>query len=196
MSNEKGTAVKPLTLNDHAEAILKACPAPMHQVCMEICKSGGFQPWHLIVGHLVKQDQRGEIHAPLLLDSWTETSSTPNSGFKKCLCCGRQIVKLAEAHPELTPNYCCNACGSGKYKRNQIHSPDCEFFVKPVQALKMSPEASPLAPIDPEARVKWEESQFNKHLLESQQEEMNGGGLPGVPDLDTNPQREWAGKAQ
>ena len=193
MTEKTVATPKPLTLNEHAEALLKACPPPMYSVCMEVCKSGGFQPWHLIVGHLVKQDQRGEIHAPLLLESWTDTSPTPNSGFKKCLCCGRPIVKLIEQHPELSPNYCCNMCGSGKYKREQIHSVDCEFYVKPVQALKTVPDRSPIPPDDPEARAKWEEARYEAHLRESERAELTDGGLPPVPDVTVNPQREWAG---
>ena len=190
---EKATTPKPLTLNDHAEALLKACPPPMHQVCMEVCKAGGFQPWHLIVGHLIKQDQRGEIHAPLLMENWTETSPTPNSGFKKCLCCNRPIVKLVEKYPELSPNYCCNACGSGKYKRDQIHSTDCEFYVKPVQALKTAPDKSVLPPEDPEARARWEEARFEAHLRETERAELTDVGLPALPGEQASPQREWAG---
>jgi len=193
MAKPTSESPKPLDANDHARAIFSLAPPPLNDILPEICNSAGIQPWQLIVGHLMKADQRAELHAPLLQDDWTEVSpvATPTKQ-KTCPSCRRVLVRNPNAA------FCCNYCGSGRYNHDQLHHPACEFYIKPQRHLtlperKVALPADP--PEDPEARREFEEAAFQQHLREVQTAETSIAGLPPLPDdLSKDPRSEWAGK--
>jgi hypothetical protein len=173
-----------MNVNDHALALLRACPEPLGDVAMEICQSMGVQPWHFIVGHLVKADQRAELHAPLLLPEWTDRSETPTVvAGRKCRCCGLPLTEKTRAGAE----YCCNFCGSGRFTKEQVHHPACEHYITPRRVLQrnlgIKVEVGP-PPTDPSARAQYEKEAFERHLRESVAAETAPGGLPPEPDTE------------
>jgi len=174
-----------IDLNEAALALLRAAPPPIHDVVVEICRVQHCQPWHLLVGHLIRADQRAELHAPMLLPEWTTQSPTPEitrSGDRICKACRRPMVKAPDY-----ANFCCNFCGSGRWDRDQTHHPDCEFFIKPRSVLKPERLLPNSPPEDPAARLLWEEAMFQRHLEESQAADNAPGGLPPLPELEERP---------
>lgn len=171
-------------LNQCAEALLRALPPPLGQKALEDAKSQGIQPWQLIAGHLIKADQRAELHAPILLPEWTLASATPGvSGQKVCPSCQRVFVGAPD-RPEA--RFCCNACGSGMFKKSHLHHERCEFFVRAVPILNLGEpmvEIPPDPAVDPAGRMKYEQRKFAEHLEESRTAEAtpSPGGLAPVP---------------
>jgi hypothetical protein len=185
---------KQYDMNDHARILFAAAPPPLNDILPELCQTMGVQPWHLIIGHLIKADQRAELHAPLLMEEWTETSPVaPNlKQGRVCPSCKRALV----THPNAA--YCCNFCGSGRYQQDQQHHPDCEFFVKPQRHVTL-PDRKAVLPVvppeDPLERLQFEESAFHQHLQDVTVAENAPGGLPPLPDdLDADPRAAWVGK--
>lgn len=171
----------PMDLNDAALAILRAAPPPIREIVLEICKIQHCQPWHLMLGHLLRADQRAELHAPLLLPEWTDQAPTPGmttTGDRLCKACKRPMVKVPD-----WADFCCNFCGSGRWDREQIHHEACEFYIKPRTVLHKD-RLQQVPPEDPAARLLWEEAMFQRHLEEAQAAESSPGGLPPVPDLE------------
>lgn len=187
---------KQYDMNDHARALFSAAPPPLNDILPEICATMSIQPWHLILGHLIKADQRAELHAPLLMEEWTEASPVaPNiKQGRLCPSCKRTLVRNPNAA------YCCNFCGSGRYQHDQQHHPDCEFFVKPQRHMRLPERPGTLPPVPPEGheeRLQYEELAFQQHLQESASAENAAGGLPPLPDdLRADPRTEWVGKAR
>jgi len=186
----QGAVLEPQTLHEHlnqcAEAILRALPPPLGQKALEDAKSQGIQPWQLIAGHLVKADQRAELHAPLLLPEWTLASVTPGVSWQKvCPGCQRVFVGAPE-RPEA--RFCCNACGSGTFSRTHLHHERCEFFVRAVPVLNLGQpmvEIPPDPKVDPAGRLKYEQTKFAQHLEEVKMAEATPGGLPPAPDPES-----------
>lgn len=182
-----------LNVNDHALALCKACPEPLGTMILEICKTLSIQPWQFFVGHVIKADQRSELHAPLLLPEWTETSETPVVlNERRCRSCGL-IMKEARAGAL----FCCNYCGSGRFQREQVHHPNCEFFIVPKKFLtrELGPKVAAIVPpTEPSARAKFEEEAFERHLRESELAEAQANGLPPTPEVTTTESRvgSWA----
>jgi len=170
------------TLNHCAEALLRALPPPLGQKALEDARSQGLQPWQLIAGHLIKADQRAELHAPIMLPEWTSFSETPGvSGQKVCPGCHRPFHGAPE-RPEA--RFCCNACGSGTFPRTHQHHERCEFFVRAVPVLNLGQAMVDLPPdpmIDPEGRMRYEQRKFSEHLEEVKVAEATPGGLTPVP---------------
>lgn len=187
------------TLNDHATALVRSLPEPLPSVVQEICASQGFQPWHFVVGHLLKADQRAELHAPILLPEWTASSETP-AGFsdRRCLSCEQRMTDKTRAGAV----YCCNFCGSGRWQRERIHHRECEFFILPKTHLakQLVPATIPeIPPEDPQARLRYEEEAFERHLQEATAAELSPGGLPPLPEIDPSRRdnaAEWTGAAR
>jgi hypothetical protein len=165
--------------NDHARALFSMAPPPLNDILPELCVSAGVQPWQLIIGHLMKADQRAELHAPLLMDEWTEVSpKVVPTRVKTCPSCNRELKR--------NPNqaFCCNYCGSGRYQHDQMHHPDCEFYVKPQRHLTIPGRKIVLPetpPEDPTERAAFEEEAFQQHLHEVESAETRADGLPPMP---------------
>jgi hypothetical protein len=169
-------------LNQCAEALLRALPPPLGQKALEDAKSQGLQPWQLIAGHLIKADQRAELHAPLLMPEWTVASATPGvSGQKICPSCKR-VFEGPPERPDV--RFCCNACGSGTFQKTHLHHERCEFFVRAVPVLNLGQplvEIPPDPKLDPAGRMRYEQKQFAQHLEEVKTAEAMPGGLTAVP---------------
>ena len=185
-----------LNLNDHALALVRSLPEPLPTVVQEICRSQGFQLWHLVVGHLLKADQRAELHAPILLPEWTETSETPSGlGDRRCRSCEQRMTEKSRPGAE----FCCNYCGSGRWLKERVHHRDCEFFILPKTHLAQQlvpPTISAIAPVDPTERLLYEQEAFDRHVQESMAAENSPGGLPPLPDdvSQRDNRQEWAGR--
>jgi hypothetical protein len=177
-------------LNWHAVALLAALPEPLGEVCLEICAALGCQPSHLVLGHLLKADQRSEVNAPLLLPEWTSTSEVVHvSGQGRCESCGRPMQR---SRPGV--RFCCNACGSGRYEENQLHSEGCEFYVKPMSVLAKTRFNPNIPPEDPALRKQWENVMYQRHLGEAQVAETAPPNSIAEPDGAPDPYAEWLGK--
>ena len=174
-------------LNEAAKLLLGVAPPPIGQVVLETCEHLNIKPWHLYNGHLLKADQRAELHAPLLLEEWTSTGPvgkepTVTGGTKTCPSCKRGFIG-PENRPEA--KFCCNYCGSGRYQRDQTHHQNCEFYIKPKQyatipgrAQEFNPE---VVPEDPASRLEYEINAMKKHQLEVNAAEQTLPGLPPLP---------------
>src|SRR5512146_1195304 len=182
-------APAPLNANDHAIALLRACPEPLGQIALEMCKSMGIQPWHLVVGHLVKADQRAELHAPMLLPEGTVESETPITIAQgRCPSCGLTV--------DPGKMFCCNFCGSGRFQRDQVHHPNCPHFITPRRVLQRElgvKQPALVPPADPQARAQYERDAFERHLAESMAAETAPGSLPPPPDVAVAVQGSGAG---
>lgn len=175
-----------MDLNLLALPFLRALPEPMGDVVLEICERQGLQPSHLILGHLLRADQRSELNAPMLLPEWTSDSDVPKAQVgKRCEACQRRMQgKRADSR------FCCNACGSGKYADTQAHSPDCEFYHAPIKVLNTDKFNPNLPPEDPVERQKWEDRMLEIRMQESAAAENTAGGLPPA-DVDPNARIGW-----
>lgn len=184
---------KPFDANDCARLLFSMAPPPLNDILPEICVSAGVQPYQLILGHLMKADQRAELHAPLLMDEWTATSPTAvPTRTKICASCNREL----KANPNA--RFCCNFCGSGRFQKEQMHHPDCEFYIKPQRHLTIPGRKVALPetpPEDPQERAAFEEEAFQQHLREVETAETRTEGLPPLPaDLHQDARAEWAAK--
>ena len=182
--------------NAAAILLLSAAPAPMLKIAEETCQRIGCQPWHLIVGHLLKADQRAELHAPLLLDEWTVESGAPaERGQHVCPSCKRAFTPPED---RADAKFCCNFCGSGRFQRDQLHHRDCQFYVQPKANLALAGRiaAEPdIPPTGAKERLLYELRALERHQAEVLKAEATPGGLPPVPDLEAGTQTgdgQWA----
>ncbi len=201
MAKEKAEAVveRDVDVVQATEAILRVSPHPIGQRVQDYCKQLSIQPWQLLVGHLLKADQRGELHAPLLLPEWTESSAVPSAPRQKLCPSCKRVFKGPDDRPDA--RFCCNFCGSGRFQLDQVHHPKCEFFILPTVHLSLAGVRSQPVhqepPTDPGERLKFEQEAFDRHLREVEQAEQRPGGLPPIPDVEqglTAPdnRQEWA----
>lgn len=199
MPKDKSDTVHELDAATATEAILRVAPHPIGQRIREYCTQLAIQPWQLLVGHLLKADQRGELHAPLMLPEWTQESPVPLAPKqKRCPSCGRAF-QGPDGRPDA--KFCCNFCGSGRFQLDQVHHPQCEFFIKPTTSLPLAgvrglvQQQEP--PSDPAERLKFEREAFERHLREVEIAEAQPAGLPVAPNVEqgltiADNRGEWA----
>jgi len=165
-------------------AAISKLPNPLPKRIEEICSQLHMQLWQFIAGHLLKADQRAELHAPLLLPEWSEKSQAPPlDGAKVCPSCHQQFTP-----PDDRPDavYCCNFCGSGRFVVDQLHHERCQFYIKPQQTVRLTNryDANLPPPTDPQERLMFERAAMARHLEEARAAEAAPGGLTPIPRPD------------